>query len=318
MTRFYADAMMSEIRRITRSGGIDLAHIDHLHMAQYIEALPAALPAVLREHNVESTIMRRFAAQSSNPLIRGYAGLQARRLWRYEGRMVGRFDRCIAVTGVDGRTLRQMAPSARVEVVPDGVDTGHFRPDALPVLPEPARIVTTGDYGWPPTADGLIFFVKEIYPLIRRAMPEAAFSVVGRQPPASVRQAASARRIDVLGRVEDVRAEVLRGRVFVVPTRIGSGIRLKILEAMALGRPVVSTSIGCEGIEAAHDEHLLIADDPGAFAGYVVRLLRDPALCDRLITAASRLVRERYAWPALADRLSEIYEAVLRERRETG
>ncbi|MBI4551298.1 MAG: glycosyltransferase [Candidatus Latescibacteria bacterium] len=260
--------------------------------------------------------MRRFAERAASRFVKGYATLQARRLHRYEAGMCARFARCLVVTEVDGRALRQMAPDARIEVIPSGVDTEWFDPALVPSSgsPEPHRLVTTGDYSWPPTADGLEDFVFRVYPLIRRAVPDVTLSVVGHRPPASVVRTAAQTGITVLGRVEDVRPAVLSGAVFVVPTRIGSGIRLKILEAMALRRPVVSTSVGCEGIEATPGEHLLVADDPEGFVGHVVQLLGDPALGQRLAAAAARLIERRYAWTAIADRLNEVYRTVVSER----
>lgn len=310
--KFASSEMADQVRHETASGQIDLVHMDHLHMAQYVHAVPLDMPVVLREHNVESVIMRRFAAQSSNPFVKTYAALQARRLHAYEAKICPRFARCVAVTPVDGRTLAQMAPEAHIEVLPDGVDTEWFDPSALSLEPETTRLVTTGDYGWRPTADGLEYFVREIYPHIRRELPDVKLSVVGRRPPDVVARMGDG--VEVLGRVEDVRPEILRGAVFIVPTRIGSGIRLKILEAMALRRPVVSTSIGCEGIEAIPEEHILVADDPRAFAAHVVRLVRDPALAGRLTDAAARLIRERYAWSSITEQLSALYQTIRDER----
>ena len=312
--KFAAAEMAKQVRQCTEAGQVDLVHIDHLHMAQYVHALPPGLPVILREHNVESVIMRRFAAQASNPFVKAYTSLQAHRLHRYEAGICPRFDRCVTVTGVDGRTLQQMAPGARVEVIPSGVDTEQFYPAVFPVEPETYRLVTTGDYSWAPTAAGLEYFVREVYPHIRLVIPEMRLSVVGRQPPASVARMTQENGIDILGRVDDVRPEILRGSVFVVPTRIGSGIRLKILEAMALHRPVVSTSIGCEGIEALPDEHILVADEPRAFAASVVRLLRDREQANRLATAAARLIEQRYAWPSIESQFDDLYRTVRDER----
>lgn len=314
IVKFFSEDMWRAVREIGHSGTIDLAHIDQLHMAQYVHALPPELPVALRQQNIESVLMRRYAERAANPMVRAYATLQAGRLYRYESGMAPRFDLCTTLTAVDAGTLSRMAPGARIEAVPAGVDAGYFHPDAVAVSPDPLRLVTTGDYNWAPTADGLTHFVQNIYPLIRRAVPDVRFSVVGRCPPASIRHGAEASGIDVSGRVEDVRAEILRASVFVVPTRIGSGIRLKILEAMALHRPVVSTRIGCEGIEAEHGVHLRVADEPDEFAAHVVDLLRNPLEGRRMTEAAGRLVRERYAWPALIERLSELYESALDER----
>lgn len=314
MAKFRLETMWETIREIAGSGSVDLAHIDQLHMAHYVGALPAGLPVALRQQNIESVLMRRYAEKAANPLVRSYASLQAKRLRRYEAVTTMRFDLCTVMTEVDAAALREMAPHACIETVSAGVDTEYFHPDVLKITPEPLRLVTTGDYRWPPTADGLTYFVKNVYPLIHQAVPDVRLAVVGHEPPETVRRAAESAGICVTGRVEDIRMEILRAAVCVVPTRIGSGIRLKILEAMALSRPVVSTRIGCEGIEAVPGVHLLVADTPEDFATQVVRLLENPSEGRRIADAALRIVRERYAWPVLTDRLSALYERMLRER----
>ncbi len=316
ISKYYSPEMAEQIAKAVHEDEVDLVHIDHLHMAQYVGALPQTMPAVLREHNVESTIMRRFAEQSVHPFIKLYANIQSRRLHQYEGQIASQFDRCVAVTEVDGQTLRDMMPDTQVDVVPDGVDTDWFNPDALEIQVDPLRLVTTGDYGWAPTADGLMYFVQEIFPLIREKRPDITFSIVGRQPPDAIQNMNQG--IEILGRVEDVRPEIMRGAVFVAPTRIGSGIRLKILEAMALQRPVVSTSVGCEGIDAESETHLLIADDPASFAASVIRLLEDEAFRTTMTGNAARLIEKKYTWHALARELSDTYEDIVRKRKDNG
>ena len=302
--------MMNEIRSIAGSGDIDLVHVDHLHMAQYVDALPDGLPVVLREHNVDSVIMRRYSEKTPNPLKRLYTNVQARRLHAYEALICPRFSCCVPVTDVDGQTLRNIAPEARIDVISSGVDTEWFDPADGSLSPDPHRIVTTGDYGWPPTADGLRHLVHEIYPKIRQEIPDVRLSIVGRNPPDSVNATAKGNGIDVLGRVEDVRPEILRSSVFVVPTRIGSGIRLKILEAMAMKRPVVSTSIGCEGIDAVPEVDILVADDPEMFALSVVQLLRDQARAADIADSAEALIHRRYAWSILTTQFDRLYRSL--------
>jgi glycosyltransferase involved in cell wall biosynthesis len=204
-----------------------------------------------------------------------------------------------------------MAPEASIEMIPSGVDTEWFDPHVLESSPEPLRLVTTGDYGWPPTADGLKYLVNDIYPKIRQEIPDAKLSIVGNHPPESVTGMSNGNGIEVLGRVEDVRPEILRSSVFVVPTRIGSGIRLKILEAMALRRPVVSTSVGCEGIEAIPEKDILVADDPDTFAASVVRLLRDQTGATDMVDSAEALIHRRYAWSTLATEFDRLYRSLV-------
>jgi glycosyltransferase involved in cell wall biosynthesis len=311
---FLSEEMRRKVVELASPRDVDLVQIELAHMARYVADLPPRLPRILRPHNVESEILERYAARSRNPLLAAYVSLQARRLRRFEASVCARFDRCIAVTEGDAGRLREMAPQAVVEVIPIGVDTAVFRPDALAVAVEPGRIATTGDYAWPPTADGLRFLAHEVLPRVRAAVPGARLSVIGREPP-DLGADAVQQGIDVLGRVPDVRPEVLRASVFVAPTRIGSGIRVKTIEALALGRAVVATPLGCAGIDVRAGEHLLVAEDPEAIADAIVALLRDPVGAQRLGAAAAARMAELYAWPILADRFDATYRAVVDGRR---
>ena len=197
--------------------------------------------------------------------------------------------------------------------VPDAIDTDFFQPDAS-VRPDENRIVTTGDYSWRPTRDGLDFLTEEIFPRLQALVPDARLSVVGRGAPEQLARTGSARGIDVLGRVSDVRPEILRGAVFLSPTRVGSGIRIKILEAMALGRAVVATEIGAEGIHCRDGEELRIKNEPDEIAGVTAALLRDGDARARLEERALSLVRREYGADTLGDSLSAVYADLLSEK----
>lgn len=311
---FDSGEMRSRVAEWARPELTDVVQIELLHMARYGDVLPADLPRVLRTHNVESSILSGFAKLQRNPALAAYARLQAQRLHRYEAGILPSFDRCLAISDLDAASLRAMAPEAKVEAIPVGIDAKHFRPGVLAVETDPWRIATMGDYAWAPTRDGLRFLIEDILPRIRADLPGVRLSVIGRDPP-ELGAGAACSGIDVLGRVPDVRPEILRAAVFVAPTRMGSGIRVKTLEALALGRPVVSTSLGSSGIDVRSGEHLLVADDAAAIAAHVGDLLRDPERAARLGAAASARIRERYAWSAVLDRFDDVYARALAERR---
>lgn len=313
MARFHSRAVAKRAADLCQERDIDLVHFDHLHTAAYVRAIPSGLPTVLRQHNVESRILGRFAESGVPNLLRPFARFQAHALERYEAASCARFDRCLAVTEVDAARLRELAPTARIEAVPDAIDTDFFQPDAS-VRPEENRIVTTGDYSWRPTRDGLDFLTEEIFPRLRALVPDARLSVVGRGAPEQLARTGSARGIDVLGRVSDVRPEILRGAVFLSPTRVGSGIRIKILEAMALGRVVVATEIGAEGIHCRDGEELRIKNEPDEIAGVTAALLRDGDARTRLEERALSLVRREYGADTLGDSLSAVYADLLSEK----
>jgi polysaccharide biosynthesis protein PslH len=269
--------------------------------------LPARLPcpSVLFTHNVEAEIWRRHAETETGGLRKWLYRQQWKRMLRFEGLTVGRFDRVLAVSDADRDTLQRLYPrqlAAPVSVIPTGVDTQYFAPQ--PAVVEGARrLVFTGSMDWLPNADGVQFFCREILPLVRLAEPDVTFTIVGRSPTPAVRRLAQESGVEVTGRVEDVRPYLGRSAVYVVPLRIGGGTRLKIFEAMSAGRAVVSTSVGAEGLPTENGRHLLLADTPEDFARSVIALLRDVPARMAIEQQARALVTERYDWAAAAAHL---------------
>jgi glycosyltransferase involved in cell wall biosynthesis len=266
--------------------------------------LPQRLPspALLFTHNVEAEIWRRHADAATSGLRKRLYRGQSTRMRRFEGRTMARFDRVLAVSDVDRDTLQRIYPrslTAPVSVIPTGVDTAYFSPG--PRDPSGARrIVFTGSMDWLPNVDAVVFFCREILPLIRQDEPDVTFTIVGRSPTPVVQRLAEDPWIDVTGRVDDVRPFLAASTVNVVPLRIGGGTRLKIFEAMAAGRAVVSTSVGAEGLPIESGRHLLLADDPAAFARSVVTLLRDSEKRQAMESEARAFVAARYDWAAAA------------------
>ena len=262
-------------------------------------------PSILFTHNVEAEIWRRHAETAANPVARALLAQQWRRMRRIEGAALRRFDLVLAVSEADGATFERLYPGALrrpVHVVQTGVDTGYFTPveAAASAGKQRAHLVFTGSMDWLPNEDGMLFFVREILPRIRREEPDTTLSIIGRSPTPAVRRLAGEPGVEVTGRVDDVRPHVAAGTVYVVPLRVGGGTRLKIFEAMSMAKAVVSTTIGAEGLPVTDGADILIADDPDAFARAVVRLIRDTAARRQLETAARRLVVERYDWSAVA------------------
>jgi glycosyltransferase involved in cell wall biosynthesis len=193
-----------------------------------------------------------------------------------------------------------------VHVVPTGVDTAYFAEVGGPARPR--HMVFTGSMDWLPNEDGMVYFVRDVLPLIRRHEPTATLSIVGRAPTPAIARLASEEGVEVTGRVDDVRPHMAAGAVYIVPLRIGGGTRLKIFEAMAMGKPVVSTTIGAEGLPVTPGADVVIADTAETFADAVVRLFRDDAERRRIGAAAKRLVAERYDWSAVFGHLEEALE----------
>jgi glycosyltransferase involved in cell wall biosynthesis len=217
---------------------------------------------------------------------------------RFEAAACTQADLTLAVSEADRRLLAATAPAARVAAVETGVDIEYFAPNGW--HEKPATIVFTGSLDWYPNEDAVAHFVDEILPRVRAEVGAARFVVVGRNPSAKLREAAEAAGAVVTGTVDDVRPYLAEATVCVVPLRIGGGTRLKIFEALAMAKPVVSTTIGAEGLPVTPGEHLVLADGPEDFARAVVALLRDPARRRALAAAGRALVEQRFSWGRVA------------------
>jgi len=266
-------------------------YCDHLSMAEYARRLP--VPFAYDAHNVEYAILQRFAGTRRDPVSRAAAAVEWRRVREYEAEVCRRSRLVFVVSDVDGAVLSTHAgPGVRFCTVPIAVDaSGVAAVDTLTTAP---NLMFLGGLHWPPNADAMATFVRTMWPRVRAAVPAATLTSVGRDDSPVAAECRAAPGVTVTGWVPDIAPYVQQSRVLVVPMRAGSGMRVKILEAMARGVPVVSTSVGCEGIEVESGRHLLIADEPEAFADAVVRVLRDHALAASLSRAARALVLERY------------------------
>jgi len=276
--------------------------------------LPAQLPcpALLFTHNVEAEIWRRHAEHATNPLSRYLLRQQWRRMLRFERDALARFDLALAVSEIDRDTFQRLYPDALqtpAHVVQTGVDTTYFVPSAAPV--RRAHLVFTGSMDWLPNEDGMQYFVRDILPRIRQVEPDATLSIIGRAPTPAVTRLALDAGIEVTGRVDDVRPHIAAGAVYVVPLRIGGGTRLKIFEAMSMGKAVVSTTVGAEGLPVTPGRNILLADEPARFAQAVVHMIRDVDARRSLEIEARRIVVERYDWSAVAEDFEDALERVV-------
>jgi sugar transferase (PEP-CTERM/EpsH1 system associated) len=296
-----------KLRELLSTRTFDLIVCDFLFPAVNLpKTLPC--PAVIFTHNVESEIWRRHAETQTSALGRILYSMQYQRMLRYERRTLARFDGVLAVSEADRETMRRLYPNAirgPVHVVPTGVDTDYYTPATRvnAVSPQNRSMVFTGSMDWLPNEDAMLFFCREILPIIRREEPEATLSIVGRAPTPAVTALAKQAGVIVTGRVEDVRPYVRDAAVYLVPLRIGGGTRLKIFEAMAMGKAIVSTTVGAEGLPVTHGKHVWLADEPQAFANAVVGLMRDMDRRRQLEEAARALVLDRYDWSAVAGQL---------------
>jgi glycosyltransferase involved in cell wall biosynthesis len=264
-------------------------------------------------------IVDRSAIYNLKSAIRGLAGggyslVQWLKLAGYERAIMAGADGVTAVSEEDRRILLRLQPVARIGVVPNGVDTAHFSRATLageragPLSLARNTLVFSGTLDFRPNVDAVLWFAGEVLPRIRAQRPDARLLVVGKRPAPALRELAEQGALTLTGEVPDARPYIAGAAVYVVPMRIGGGVRLKLLEALSLETPVVSTSMGAEGVAGLHgDEHCLLADDPVGFAAAALRLLDEPALGCRLGAAGRVLTRERYDWAAIVPRLEALY-----------
>ncbi len=266
-------------------------------------------PTVLFQHNVESALWQRMATTEPNPVKRFAYQIEAAKMSRYERSALGKFQRVIAVSEYDRQQMLAMDPACGISVVPTGVDTQKYS-IAPPSTADPPRIVFTGSMDWEPNIDAVDYFCQEVFPSIRSEFSSAVFQIVGRNPHPRVKQLASA-SVEVTGTVPSVSDYLRNATVVVVPLRIGGGTRLKIFEAMAMGKAVVSTPIGAEGLEVKSGRDLVLADDAATLASAINLLLRDSALRRRYEEAAPKLAAE-YDWSSIEQRFAQVLQEVIR------
>ncbi len=298
------------LKTLVVNEGIQVVQAEEMFLSDYLTPLPAPVRVSVALDVLSVTRGRRIATLPQG-WKRLFHVLETRRLRRYEARVLRRFH-VIAMSPVDAGVLRRMEPRASVHVIPNGVDTDALRP-----FPErtgsPPRLLFVGGAGHWPNLDAIRFLVGQIWPLVRRGRPDAELWLVGAglEGVEWVRAMESSNPgVRVVGTVDEVATAYAQADVVVVPLRVGSGTRLKILEAMALGRPVVSTSIGCEGLDVQDGEHLLVRDAPKAFSDGILSLLEDRSLARRLVSNARRLVEEKYDWEKIAASLEALYAAL--------
>lgn len=293
----------------------DGVHIEGIELAPYLDVIEAARPRpfiVFDDHNCEYLLQKRaFLTDLTNPLRwhgAAYSFIQWQRLRRYETDVCRRADHVAAVSEADALALRRLAADFRLIVVPNGIDTAVYRPDIAPVpgMGE-AALVFTGTMDFRPNVDAVLWFARRVLPRIRQAIPQAHLWIVGQRPHRRLEPLRGNPAVTLTGQVEDVRPYIAGAAVYVAPLRMGGGTRLKLLEAMALERAVVATSLGAEGFPVTNGRELVLADDPLQFASAVIALLRQPDRRTAMGRAARLFVQDHYDWKALISRLEAIY-----------
>ena len=306
--------MQQALDRVLRAKQFDLVNLEFsflgecdLRQAPPNERLPRL---VVDAHNIDYELARQYARAARSLAHRLYAGVNWRKLRREELRTYSDADGVYLCSAEDERRLLDVIPGARTAVIPNAADVEYYQPRPTDPPPDGRTVVFFGLLAYAPNVDGLIYFVQKIWPRVAEAHPAARFKIIGGRPLPSL-LALAGPRVELTGFVPDLRPHLAAAAAVVVPLRLGGGTRLKIVEAMAMGKAIVSSTLGAEGIEAIPGRDLLIEDQPEAFADAVNRLLGDPGLAARIGQSVRTLAVERYSWSGAARALEDFYRGIL-------
>lgn len=334
--RLASPAMHDHLARLLRENRYEVIQVEGIEMAPYLpekcQALlatrpdapdPSPIPSkvggvggsrlIFDDHNAEYLLQKRaFLTDVRRPRrwpAAAYSLVQWQKLARYERRVCQVADAVVAVSEADRQALQRLLPGLEVTVVPNGVDLEFYRPAVVPPAPEmgPHSLVFTGKMDYRPNVDAALWFAEAVLPLILAQLPDAHFYIVGQQPHPRLAGLAAHPAITITGRVSDTRPYIAGAGAYVVPLRIGGGTRLKVLEAMAMGRPIVSTRLGCDGFPFQDGREVRLADEPATFAAAVVKVLQDRELAGRLGQAARACVEAHYGWDAIVPLMERLY-----------
>ena len=306
----YSDAMQQKLDELCAGQAFDIIHVESSQMATF--SFDPRSAVVIDEHDVVFEVLARLAQGERSPFRRVYNLSEARKYKREEIERWSRAAACVVTSPREVPVVRATGVTTPVLAVPNGVDVDYFAPSD--VTPDPDTLVMTGLMRTRPNIDSAVHFVKDIFPRILAGRPKTIVYIVGGDPPDDVARLASA-NVVVTGGVPDVRPFVHKAAVVVVPLRMGGGTRLKVLEGLSMKKAMVSTSIGCEGIDVKNEEHLLVADQPESFARAVLRLMEDPASGVTLAERGYALVGRQYRWEMVVEQLEGLYAQLVAARQ---
>jgi len=319
--RLASETFARRLKNWLAQESFDVVHIEGIELAPYLDLIEAAPPRyggaggrarpllLFDDHNCEYLLQKRVCLTDLRTPARwpgaAYSFVQWLRLLRYEAQVCRRADRILAVSEADAAALRKLVSALDVIVVPNGIDTRAYQPQTP--NPQSQTLVFTGTMDFRPNVDAVLWFARQVLPLVRAEVEEARFVVVGQHPHPRLDELRDDRAVTLTGWVEDTRPYIAEAAVYVAPLRMGGGTRLKLLEALAMGKPVVATRLGAEGYPVTHGREMLLTDTPADFAAEVVGLLRAPERGVELGRAGRAFVEERYDWRVIVPKVEAVY-----------
>ncbi len=301
-----------KLLKIVSSKKIDLIHSHTLNMAPFSYDI-TTVPRVLDITDCKTLMLRRKYFLNRNKLskcqiLKDRVGYYRAR--RYERRIMRYFDACVTVSEIDRSVFKSLSPDANISVIPNGVNTSYFRPlqDVSEDLPS---LVFSGNMNFPPNVDAVLYFYNYIFPLIKDSIHNVHFYIVGSSPVEDIKQISDDKNVTVTGYVDDIRQSISKASIIICPMRLGAGIKNKILEAMSMQKPIVSTSLGAQGINVSNGEDILLADSPKEFADKVVELLNNQSLRQQIALNGRKLVERDYTWEMVGKKYEALYQRTI-------
>jgi len=315
INQFYAQEAFDKLHDIIKKERFDLVHFNFFTTSGYRKAVPEGIPAVLCNYDAMSLHFLRNKKRERNLFKKIYLSKQWKKIAKYEKQIISRFDKTVVVSSVDKDWLCALfagsGQQADITVIPIGVDTGYFTPQEAPK--DNPSLIFRGIMDFKPNTDAIIHFYKNIFPLIKKKLPDIRLYIVGKNPINKIKSFATDKSVTVTGYVEDIRPYIAKATVNICPMRIGTGMKFKIIESMAMGIPTVATNFACAGIEEIKNgENILVADSPADFSKTVVNLIQDKPLIEKISRNGLEIIRKNYSWPIIASKFETLYKETLR------
>jgi len=314
-SKYHDRKIYKVIEKLIKEKKIEVVFLDHLHMAYYGKSLKEKycnLKIILREHNVEYIFWQRIFKEERNVFKKIIFCWQWLKIKRYERKIMKYFDKYLMISAVDEGKLKEIAPDVNCTIFPTPVDVEGYQLFSKESKPVPYSLIYLGNFSWLPNLNGVLWFLKEVWPKIIKTFPQVQFFIVGKNPPEELKKYSS-KNIIITGYVDDIKPWVDKAEVFIVPLFSGGGIRIKILEALAMGKVIITTSIGSEGIEVENGKHVIIADDKDSFAQGIEKLFRHKEIQASLSKNSLELMREKYSLEAAQGLLDKTIMEILGE-----
>ena len=312
ISKFIRKEMKDFLVQFLKNNEIDVVHVDHAHMGWTVDIIKNIkdVPVVLREHNVEMRIMKRFAENETSFVLKNYAQLQYSKFLKYEPMICRKFDNCIMITKEDESEILQFDPTIKTSVIPAGIDPQLLEFKSKESIP--FSLFHIGSLKWLPNLDGLNWFLDEVFPNLITKIPKTKLFIYGKGSENFKINPLFKNNIIIKGYVKDIFLEISDKQVAIVPLRVGGGMRIKIIELMALGKSIISTTIGKEGIDLQDNEQILIADNKEDFINKISDVFYNNVNTGKLIKSAREFIRENYTWENVALQFENKYKELIK------